>query len=94
MLHRGRVVDLDAGEDIVRSLTPIESSLQNFADIEWSEKITGLLNCHWITLVENKKGTVVSLLSDNGRAQASILELGSVNTMYPSVDVASVRYKR
>jgi hypothetical protein len=74
LLHRGSFNSLREAEEIVQSLKPIDSTPEKFPDIfEWSEKIVGLLNCHWITLTENKTGLVVSLLAEGGRAKASIL---------------------
>lgn len=44
---------------------------------EWSQKLTGLLNSHWITLVENKQGLFVTLRSeDTGKAKATIMTFG------------------
>ncbi len=90
-LHRGKMVNLGKGEDIVKLLKPIERTPENFPDIfEWSEKITGLLNCHWITLTENKNGMFVTLRSpDTERVKASIFDF---NTESKTVDVSSFKF--
>lgn len=90
-LHRGKIVNLGKGEDIAKSLKPIERTSENFPDIfERSEKITGLLSCHWITLTDNKKGMFVTLRSpDTERVKASIFEF---NTESKTVDVSSFKF--
>lgn len=94
-LHRGKLLNLGAGEDIVRSLKPIESTPDNFPDIfQWTEKIVGLLNCHWITLTENKRGMVVSLLSpEENRAKASILDYNLTDASKPIASVESFNFE-
>ena len=90
-LHRGKMVNLGKGEDIVKSLKPIESTPENFPDIfEWSGKITGILNCHWITLTEDKNGMFVTLKSpDTERVTASIFDF---NTESMTLDVSSLKF--
>jgi hypothetical protein len=55
---------------------PPKTDIHKFSDIfEWSGKLTGLLNSHWITLVENQKGMVVSLTSiETSKASASVFD--------------------
>jgi hypothetical protein len=44
----------------------------DYSDIfKWSEKITGLLNSHWISVVENKRGMLVSLVSKETKMPAA-----------------------
>lgn len=53
VLHRSPMVKMLS----LQNLTP-----NDFTDIfDWSAKLTGLLNTHWITLKENKKGMFVTL---------------------------------
>jgi hypothetical protein len=93
-LHRGNLVNLGKGEDIVRSLKPIASAPSAFPDIfRWSEKIAGLLNLHWLTLADNKRGLLVSLLSDNNRAKASILDFDSSDPSNLSANVADFQFQ-
>lgn len=58
---------------------PPKTDIQKFSDIfEWSGKLTGLLNSHWITLVENQRGMVVSLLSnETNKASASVFDFST-----------------
>ena len=58
---------------------PPSTDLLNFSDIfEWSGKLTGLLNSHWITLTENRRGMVVSLMSkETNKAAASVFNFSS-----------------
>ena len=54
ILHKGSM----------RTLLKSRNSTQGDADIfNWSEKITALLNSHWISVVENKRGMLVSLVA-------------------------------
>jgi hypothetical protein len=67
ILHRGSMIKI---------LREEKFSTDDYADIfEWSEKITGLLNTHWITLVESQKGLYVSLISkETNRTAATIFD--------------------
>ena len=58
---------------------PPRTDVQKFSDIfEWSGKLTGLLNSHWITLTENQRGMVVSLMSkETNKASASVFNFNS-----------------
>jgi hypothetical protein len=80
VLHRGSMADL---------LNTKKLDNEDYSDIfDWCEKITGLLNSHWITLVENKKGLLVSLTSkETNRAAASIFDFSNGGS---SVDVTTV----
>jgi len=84
VVHRGSFTKLGKPEDMVRSLKPIQSTRNKFPDIfEWREKITGLLNCHWITLVENKRGLQVDLLTETGRSKGTILDFDISDSLSP-----------
>lgn len=69
VLHRGSMRALRLGRK------PIP---EDYSDIfKWSEKITGLLNSHWISVVENKRGMLVSLVSKETKMPAaSIFDFG------------------
>lgn len=42
--------------------------------LTWGEKLGGLLNCHWITLADNKRGMVVVLKSaETGKPSTTVL---------------------
>lgn len=70
ILHRAPLINL---------CKPPKTDIQNFSDIfEWSAKLTGLLNSHWITLKENQRGMVVSLMSEEtNKAAASVYDFNS-----------------
>ena len=82
----GRTGDVLHRSPMVKMLKQMKPSDADFADIfEWSAKLTGLLNCHWITLLENKKGMVVSLSEeDTNGAAATVFDFspedGTVDT--------------
>ena len=82
----GRTGDVLHRSPMVKMFKQMKSSVADHADIfEWSAKITGLLNCHWMTLVENKKGMLVSLSAeDTKRPAATVYDFsvadGKVNT--------------
>jgi len=70
ILHRGSMLK------ILRKEKPDNGDYSDIFD--WSEKITGLLNTHWITLAGGKKGLYVSLISkETNRAAATIFDFGS-----------------
>ena len=70
LLHRAPLTKLSK---------PPKTDIHKFSDIfEWSGKLTGLLNSHWITLVENRRGMVVSLMSkETNKASASIFDFNT-----------------
>ena len=82
----GRAGDVLHRSPMVKMFKQMKSSGADYADIfEWSAKITGLLNCHWMTLVENKKGMLVSLSAeDTNEPAATVYDFsvadGTVNT--------------
>ena len=90
-LHRTPMVKLSEPENIVKKLKPTQSNPENFADIfKWGEKIAGLLDCHLITLEENKKVMSVSLISDDTTSvKVSILDF---DTETETVDVSSLKF--
>ena len=47
---------------------------------EWGAKLTGLLNCHWITIDKNRKGIMVYLATEpNGPAGAELFRFDNKN---------------
>ena len=70
LLHRAPLTKLSK---------PPPTDIKKFSDIfEWSGKLTGLLNSHWITLIENQRGMVVSLMSEEtNKAAASVFNFTS-----------------
>ncbi|MFO1305650.1 MAG: hypothetical protein U1F54_18125 [Burkholderiales bacterium] len=94
-LHRGSLSKLERPEAIVAALKPIDSSPTAFPDVfEWSAKVVGLLNNHWITLADNKRGIVVSLFSENGQAKASLFDFNTANRAVISVSVESFEFQK
>ena len=83
ILHRGSMVKVLKAE---------QPGSDNYADIvDWTEKITGLLNSHWITVVENKKGLLVTLVStETNKASATLLEF---DTLRGVADLATMYAK-
>ncbi len=73
-LHRSPMVKMLEQKDI---------ATDNYSDIfNWSTKLTGLLNCHWITLVENKKGMLVTLKTkETNKAAATIFDFDASDGM-------------
>lgn len=68
VLHRGPLVKMQ------KKFSRYPS---DFSDIfEWSGKITGLLNSHWLSVVEGKIGLLVSLATaPAGEARASLIRI-------------------
>jgi hypothetical protein len=54
---------------------PPKQAPHDFSDvIDWAQKIVGLLNGHWITTMENRRGLYVTLRSpDTPKAKISVL---------------------
>jgi len=85
ILHRGSMLRLRKGRN---------SSCEDYSDIfDWSRKITGLLNSHWISVLQNKKGILVSLVSEETkRAAATVFDFTdegrtvALTTVYVSAD--------
>lgn len=77
----GRAGDVLHRSPMVKMFEQMKPSDSDFSDIfEWSAKLSGLLNSHSITLVENKKFMRVSLLTtETGKAAASVHELSAEN---------------
>ena len=77
---------------MVKVLKAEQPGSDNYADIvDWTEKITGLLNSHWITVVENKKGLLVTLVStETNKASATLLEF---DTLRGVADLATMYAK-
>lgn len=84
----GRAGDILHRGSMTKVLESEKSADNNHSDIfDWSEKITGLLNSHWITLVENKKGMLVTLVTEETkRTAATIFDF---DTGGSSVDLSS-----
>jgi hypothetical protein len=58
----GRSGDILHRAPMVKVLSQQNQTPDDFTDIfDWSAKLTGLLNTHWITLKENRKGMFVTL---------------------------------
>ena len=94
VVHRGSFSKLAKPEGMVASLKAIPSTPDNFRDIfDWSAKITGLLNCHWLTLVDNKRGVVVDLLTDTGRSKATIMDFDVSDPSRLSVVVEAFQFQ-
>lgn len=75
----GKAGDTLHRSPMVKVLSKKRNTLDDFSDVfEWSAKLTGLLNTHWITLKENKTGMFVSLQAkETNRVAVSILDFES-----------------
>jgi len=75
----GKAGDILHRSPMVKVLSKKRNNLDDFSDVfEWSAKLTGLLNTHWITLKENKTGMFVSLQAkETNRVAVSILDFES-----------------
>jgi len=70
----GRAGDALHRSPMVKMINGPQFDPEDFSDIlDWSAKLTGLLNCHWITLVENKRGMYVSLAAAETREPAATI---------------------
>ena len=93
-LHRGKMVNLGKDADIVLSLTPVKSDPNLYADIiDWSQKIIGLLSCHWIA-ISKTRGIIVTLKSqETERVKASVMDFDKNAPEGRRVCVSTFQYK-
>ena len=58
----GKAGDVIHRSPMVKVLSTPTFPTTDFTDVfEWSQELTGLLNSHWITLIENNRGILVNL---------------------------------
>ena len=77
----GRAGDVLHRSPMVKVLSQQNSTSDDFTDIfNWGAKLTGLLNTHWITLEENKKGMFVTLKTkETNKAAVTIWDFDNAN---------------
>lgn len=75
----GRAGDVLHRTPMVKVLSRTEPASDDFADIfDWSSKLSGLLNTHWITLKEDKIGMFVTLKTkETGRVAVTLCDFGN-----------------